>query len=478
VAFFGLPPLAAGYAGQFSNGDVYSDLVPGLLGVDGGEELNYAVGGAQVLTDRTVGEFLAGTGLIRPDATAADLAFGVDYGAQVDRFLGDFGGTDLSDAAVSILVGVNDFDDFAPTSFDPVVAGTQAFLYGSQVAQQTLTISGGLIAADVGTMIFNTIPSAFVFPFFQQITPVEQALVLLISDGYNATLRAGVDELETAGGNAVIVDWGAMLEEIAVDSESFGFRLFDEQFLLGTQGSGGINPAFTGVPIEQVGFYDSVHPAAELHEIMGVFQAESLTSQVEIGTGADDKFNGSRQDDLILGRDGDDRIKLGQGDDIAIAGLGDDRAFGGKGSDLLAGGGGNDRLHGQGGDDILADGSGEDVSIGGDGNDLLIDGAGSDIAIGGYGDDVFIFTQASVYGRETDGMDFFNGGSGNDTLVLRLLDVTMDLGLVQQGCVSSYEALGLTTSGIENVIIVAGMDIPTIDGFEDALQTADLWHLI
>jgi phospholipase/lecithinase/hemolysin len=478
VAFLGLPPLAAGYAGQFSNGDVYSDLVPDLLSATGGEALNYAVGGAQVLTDRTVGEFLAGSGLIRPDATADDLAFGVDYGAQVERFLTDFGGTDLSDAAVSILVGVNDINDFAPTSFDPVVVATQAFLYGSQIAQATLTITGGLIAAGVGTVIFNTIPSAIVFPFFQQITPVEQALAQLITQGYNAALRAGVEQLEVAGVNAVIVDWGTMLEEVAIDSESFGFRLFDQQFLLGTQGSGGINPAFAGVPIEQVGFYDSVHPTAELHEIMGVFQAESLTSEVEIGTETGDKVKGTHEDDLVLGRDGDDRIKLGKGDDIAIGGLGNDKVFGGTGSDLLAGGSGNDRLHGQSGDDIIADGNGADRSIGGGGNDLMIDGAGSDLAIGGCGDDVFIFTQASVYGRETDGMDFFNGGSGNDTLVLRLLDVNMDLGLVEQGCVSSYEALGLTTTGIENVIIVAGVDIPTIAGFEDALQTTDLWHFI
>ncbi|MEL6794523.1 MAG: SGNH/GDSL hydrolase family protein, partial [Pseudomonadota bacterium] len=86
VAFFGLPPTAAGYAGQFSNGDVYADRVPGLVGVEGGEALNYAVGGAQALTDRTIGELLAGSGLIRGDATAEDLGFRVDFKGQIARF--------------------------------------------------------------------------------------------------------------------------------------------------------------------------------------------------------------------------------------------------------------------------------------------------------------------------------------------------------------------------------------------------------
>ena len=58
VAFVGLPLTALGYAQQFSNGDVYSDHVPGLIGVEGGEALNYAVAGAQALTDRTIAELL------------------------------------------------------------------------------------------------------------------------------------------------------------------------------------------------------------------------------------------------------------------------------------------------------------------------------------------------------------------------------------------------------------------------------------
>ena len=86
VALFGIPPTANGYAGQFSNGPVYSDFVPDLIGVEGGDALNFAVGGAQALTDLTIGTVLAGSGLLRDDATAEDLGFRMDIDGQVDRF--------------------------------------------------------------------------------------------------------------------------------------------------------------------------------------------------------------------------------------------------------------------------------------------------------------------------------------------------------------------------------------------------------
>lgn len=113
VAFFGFPLSAVGYAEQFSNGPVYSDSVPGLIGVEGGEALNYAVGGAQALTDRVITELLPPS-LIRPDATAEDLSYRVDIDGQVDRFLTDEVGNDLSSTAASLFIGYNDFNDFVP----------------------------------------------------------------------------------------------------------------------------------------------------------------------------------------------------------------------------------------------------------------------------------------------------------------------------------------------------------------------------
>ena len=69
------------------------------------------------MTDFTVADFLAGTGLIRPDATAEDLAFPVDFDGQIDRYLiSDLATGDLSNTAASILIGLNVSNDFVPQS--------------------------------------------------------------------------------------------------------------------------------------------------------------------------------------------------------------------------------------------------------------------------------------------------------------------------------------------------------------------------
>ena len=476
------PPAELGYTGRFSNGDVYATLVPDLIGVDGGDAFNYAVGGAQVLTDRTIVEYLAENGIppfvLDPTATPEELSFGIDYQGQIDRFLADTAGEDLSDAAVSVLIGLNDFNDVPITSLDPAVAAGQAIAGGALIAQTTIEATINFAVAGVGTIILNTVPSITALPRFEELSAGEQALVPAIVGAYNQTLLAGVEVLEAAGANVVVVDWGAMLEEVDANADSFGFQNFDQALLVFGEGGAGLNPVFANVPTSQIAFLDSVHPTAELHEIMAAFQAESLTSDVTIGGAADETLEGGKSDDLILGRDGNDTITLSNGDDVAIGGRGNDVISGGNGNDLLDGSNGDDHLIGGNGGDILSDGSGKDVSKGGNGDDLLIDGAGSDMAFGGNGNDAFIFTEAAFMGRETDGMDFFDGGRGHDTLVLRLADVDMDLGITQQGAETIYEALGLTTVNIETVLIVGGADVPELDGFEDALATADLWHFV
>lgn len=76
-------------------------------------------------------------------------------------------------------------------------------------------------------------------------------------------------------------------------------------------------------------------------------------------------------------------------------------------------------LDGQGGADILTTGSGDDVVFGGGGNDIIFTGAGndtisgggdSDTVDGGAGDDTFGVNLL------TDGQDFVNLGTGNDTV--------------------------------------------------------------
>lgn len=477
VAVFGLPPLAAGYAGRFSNGAVYAGLAPDLLGVEGGDALNYAVGGAQALTDRTIEDLLAGSGLIRPDATAEDLAYRVDYKGQVARFLGDPASDgDLSGTAVSIFVGVNDYNDFAPTSAQ--TAGQEAVAYGAQIATTALADTLPLIEAGVGTVILHTIPLVSVFPSTNGATPEEEALFGAVDAGYNGALRAGAEQLEALGVDVIVVDFAAIFAEVDADPETYGFRLFEEQVLVGPNGAGGINPAVIGVPLDQIGFFDEVHPTAAFHGVIAAFQAESLTSHVEIGDETNDHIRGTRGDDLALASGGDDYVNLRNGDDVGLGGLGRDILIGGRGEDLLSGGAGRDKLFGGSGDDVIADGSGNDYANGGRGDDVFIDGAGSDFHIGGGGDDLFIFTEASLFGAEEEGRDVVFGGRGHDTLVLRVEDEDADLGIFQFGSFTRIDALGVTALGVESVIVVGGTDLSDEEFYNAGLAQADLWNFV
>ena len=477
VAFFGIPPTAAGYAGQFSNGPVYSDFVPDLLGVNGGEELNFAVGGAQALTDLTIGQVLANSGLLRPDATAEDLGFRMDIDGQIDRYLAsDAADGDLSDTAASILIGLNDFDDFAPASLATVV--DDAVAHGVAIATQTITAAAQLSAAGVGTIIINELPTIDVFPTFEGLTADLQQLSFVVSQAQDTAIRQGAAQLEALGSDVIFVEWGTILEEVNADFESFGFQEFDETIVLGSNGADGLNPAIADIPVDQIGFQDSVHPTTDVHGILAAFQAESLTSNVIIGDAEANTSAGTRVNELVLGRGGDDDIRTGGGRDVVIAGLGDDEARGGRFADLLAGGAGDDLLLGGAGRDILADGLGDDSVGGGRGRDLLIDGQGNDILSGGRGADTIVFTEASLRGAEEDSTNFVFGGRGQDTLILRVADAEADLGQVDRANSTQFEALGLTVVGVENIVVVEGTELSDEDFFNGQFEEAALWNLI
>ena len=477
VAFIGVPPLAAGYAMQFSNGAVYADFVPGLIGVEGGEALNFAIGGAQLLTDNTIGDILAGSGLIRPDAAEEDLAFGIDFAAQVERFLASPAAEgDLSATAVSIFIGLNDYNDFVPTSIE--TAGAEAFAYGVLLANTIAEDAQPLIDAGVGTIILKTNPLVDVFPVTNGDGPEQQLLAQAVDVGFNTTLRAQAEALEAQGVDVRIVDMNGIFAEVDADFASFGFRIFEEQVLLGSNGSGGINPAVLGVPLDQIGFFDAVHPTAAFHGILGAFEAESLTSDYQRGTDAGERLKGSRADDLILASGGDDKVFTGRGEDVALAGLGDDFVWTGRGADLIAGGSGDDFALGGAGADIIADGAGDDRAFGGRGADLMIDGEGDDVYFGQHGRDTFVFTDPALFGREGGETNLVFGGGGRDTLILRVADEDADLGVYQRGKTIFVEELGIKAFGVENLVIVEGTDLSDKAFYNEQFATADLWNFI
>ncbi|GAB5470326.1 MAG: hypothetical protein Kilf2KO_33560 [Rhodospirillales bacterium] len=129
----------------------------------------------------------------------------------------------------------------------------------------------------------------------------------------------------------------------------------------------------------------------------------------------------------IFGTSGNDSRAGGSGDDVGFPGRNaTDKPFGGSGRDFdFFGSTGNDSLFGgdrdedifQGGEgsENLFVGSGDDASFfGGEGADRLFGGVGIDSLFDGSGNDGFVVvSQQEVQVGET-----YDGGSGNDTLIL------------------------------------------------------------
>ncbi|MEO0928315.1 MAG: SGNH/GDSL hydrolase family protein, partial [Cyanobacteria bacterium J06643_13] len=106
-----LPPESLGYEQRFSNGEVYADIVPRLLGIDNVD--NFAFTAAASLGELSLGTILALNGVLglqSPDADPTLLDFDINLNAQVDRFLDHPGNTDNS--AASLFIGLNDFGQF------------------------------------------------------------------------------------------------------------------------------------------------------------------------------------------------------------------------------------------------------------------------------------------------------------------------------------------------------------------------------
>ena len=158
-------------------------------------------------------------------------------------------------------------------------------------------------------------------------------------------------------------------------------------------------------------------------------------------------------------RGGSDILAGGEGNDILFGQAGNDVIFGGevhyaglKGASAImklidgAGGSVEDvsaflaarpetflemRAHGSeaDGENLLCGGLGNDILIGGGMNDILVGGAGDNILFGGKGSDIFVYSGASLEGKESGDviLDFNAGSVDGDILDIRDLLTDLDL---------------------------------------------------
>lgn len=489
-------PISPPYAGKFSNGPVLPEITAELLGAT---LINFSFGGAQALGTLPFGVI---AGSVIPDQVLAQIAalppavrapieavfaHNINLSGQVaDLVAATSAQPPSADSALVSLIGLNDLRGLVAT-FDP---GDPADLIGvlqtaGGIVQANLAVAHTAFDLGIGTVIFETLPAASFFPVANELPPQLQAIGDAAVDVVNLGLQTGAFALRLQGHDVRVVDTARMADEISADPGTFGFLSLDEPTLLGNGIQFAVNPL--APPLEQTAFFDPLHPTTNLHGVLGVFSAESLTSRTDFRGGGNDFIIGRSGDDFVLAGAGNDQASLGAGNDILLSGLGNDVADGGQGSDLMAGGAGNDRLSGSNGSDVLAGNAGDDTLNGGNGNDALIDGLGSDTLFGGAGDDWFFATQAQLLGGSGTDIDHFDGGAGFDTLALLLAPATL---AVEQAAIANFvpgqsfkfSSMDLTTTGIERIVLTTQFgfdDVPLPGGdLGERLHEADLFGFV
>jgi Ca2+-binding RTX toxin-like protein len=173
-----------------------------------------------------------------------------------------------------------------------------------------------------------------------------------------------------------------------------------------------------------------------------------------VGTGGNDRINGTGRRDVIVGVGGHDRINGRGGGDVICGGGGRDLIRGKSGDDELSGGGKRDVLLGQQGNDLVTGAGGADVLLGLPGNDRLQSGPGSDFLVGGSGDDLY-----AGGGGQFDLISFENSPLG----------VVVDLNLVtpqntNEGIDTITGIEGVTGSGFNDTLTGQNVASPTGNG--------------
>ncbi|MFD3191777.1 SGNH/GDSL hydrolase family protein [Sedimentitalea sp. HM32M-2] len=460
-----------GENGRASDGPVFAEHLAPLLGL--APSLNYAVGGAHAAGHETLRDYVLENGYsdqLLVDIDDPRLLFDRNLGAQIDRFAADTAGRNVGQVTAFVLIGGNDYGDIDPS--DPL--GEIGKLAGALLSsvQATLDAAWDLTSMGVDQVIVSGLPSAGFLPSIASQSASIVSRVDDLIDQHNGLLKSGVDLLDSLGRDVAFFDLGRITQAFVDDASQFGILAPHDLTL-----RGGAPAALAAYDPSQVGFWDSIHPSAATHAVLGGWLARD-GSHVTLGAGADSRQLGTA-DDTVLAYGGADTIWSSGGDDLVFAGSGDDIVRLGNGEDLGSGGQGQDRLQGGPGRDTLAGGPGDDLVIGGRGNDILIDGPGDDTLRGNRDDDTFVFFDDVFLGGADAGQNLFAGAAGRDRLIL-VLDADGAAGFDRPGPLKSdLAALGITAYSIETVTIVTGRaGLAAELAASDWYDTADLWGLI
>ncbi|MBY0447271.1 MAG: hypothetical protein K2P95_01155, partial [Hyphomonadaceae bacterium] len=243
------PTPVAPYETRFSNGQVFTQVFPGLLGLSDQQISNFAIGSA-----RSIGAqpFSALTGGAIPAATpqlAQILGTDINLGGQVARFAAAFPDPGANSAAF-IFIGENDLGALGSIldPSDPLGALAQVSATVSGVISSNLAAAQTLLASGVQTIILANLPATSFFPLSGLLDPTLQALGDGAIAAINGGLELGAASLRAAGADVRILDLAALAANVQADPTAFGFLTL-QPVLAATGGTPVFNPLHPDVPL-------------------------------------------------------------------------------------------------------------------------------------------------------------------------------------------------------------------------------------
>ena len=423
---------------------------------------------ADVSLGQVAQSLLAGSEVSNKLAAVNDL----NLTGQVTNALASVQGQFSSGTAASFLVGGNDYSSLVPGQ-DP-----QAFI--TDLVTAILGNAARVAAAGVDSLIYVTQPLPSFVPISEQVVsdlidqglPEAEAIAALaqldqLVGIQNQQVSAGFQALGQQFDAAVkIVDLAQLTEEVQADLSGFGFK-FDGSRILPNGADAlpfqdlnnndipdvGVDPVTNEIldlpfpflstdingdseddifvvtdaeslefDLDEILFFDGLHPSAATHDVIANFYAASLTQEVSFLAVEADDVIGTERENLFFAKAGDDTVAGKDANDVIFGGLGSDTLEGNAGQDIVVGGAGDDFLIGNLGADIIAGSDGDDSLRGRRGSDILIGGDGSDDAVGGAGDDLFIQKIEAE-----PAVDIIWGGTGFDSLFLEVGSADFEL---------------------------------------------------
>ncbi len=251
------PPSPPYADNRFSNGPVYSERLPGLLGGRFDPSLNFAVGGA-----------LTGTANLNSNRANADpgsdltgvVLPGIE--TQVDGFLAGGGRLDANDLTI-VYGGANDVFVAAETAATLPADEIPAFI------QSTAATAAGNIARNVGKLhnvggeffILPNLPDIGTTPAFTTGGADSIALGSGFSTAHNLALdQAAVGLQAQTGANIIVFDVDGIMKDIQANPARYGITNTTDACI--------DTPACVTGDLEaqnQFLFFDGVHPTAGVH---------------------------------------------------------------------------------------------------------------------------------------------------------------------------------------------------------------------